>query len=34
MSYLDYSNQNKKEGIIYNELSTGKFKDAGDPKKY
>ena len=33
MSYLDYSNQNKKEGITYNNLSTGKFKDAGDPEK-
>jgi len=32
-SYLDYSGQNKKEGIIYNQLSSGKFKDAGDPDK-
>ena len=33
MSYLDYSEKNKKEGITYNSLSTGKFKDAGDPDK-
>ena len=32
-SYLDYSGQNEKEGIIYNQLSSGKFKDAGDPDK-
>ena len=32
-SYLDYSQQNKKEGIIYQELSSGKFKDSGDPDK-
>ena len=33
MSYLDYSQQNEYEGIIYQELSSGKFKDAGDPDK-
>ena len=33
MSYLDYSEQNKKEGIIYQQLSSSKFKDAGDPDK-
>ena len=33
MSYLDYSQQNKKEGIIYQQLSSGKFKNAGDPNK-
>lgn len=33
MSYLDYSEKNKKEGAIYNSLSTGKFKDTGDPEK-
>ena len=32
-SYLDYSGQNEKECIIYNQLSSGKFKDAGDPDK-
>ena len=33
MSYLDYSQQNKKEGVIYQQLSSGKFKDTGDPDK-
>ncbi len=33
MSYLDYSKQNQQEGIIFNELSSGKFKDAGSPDK-
>ncbi len=33
MSYLDYSQQNKKEGITYQQLSSGKFKDTGDPDK-
>jgi len=33
MSYLDYSEQNEWEGIIYQELSSGKFKDTGDPDK-
>lgn len=33
MSYLDYSQQNKEEGIIYQQLSSGKFKDTGDPDK-
>jgi protease-4 len=28
MSYLDYSEQNKQEGITLNILSSGKFKDA------
>lgn len=32
-SYLDYSQQKKKDGIIYQQLSSGKFKDAGDPDK-
>jgi len=32
-SYLDYSQKNKNEGIIYQQLSLGKFKDAGDPNK-
>lgn len=33
MSYLDYSQQNQNDGLIYNQLSSGKFKDAGDPEK-
>lgn len=33
MSYLDYSQQKKQEGIIYQQLSSGKFKDTGDPDK-
>ena len=33
MSYLDYSTQNLHEGIKYNSLSSGKFKDTGDPDK-
>lgn len=33
MSYLDYVDQNKKEGIGYNSLSVGKYKDYGDPDK-
>jgi len=33
MSYLDYSEQNKREGIIYQQISAGKFKNAGDYDK-
>jgi protease-4 len=33
MSYLDYSQMNKQEGITYQQLSSGKFKDSGDPDK-
>jgi len=33
MSYLDYTEKNKKEGIQYQQLSTGKYKDTGDPDK-
>ncbi len=33
MSYLDYSEQNKKEGITFQQLSSGKFKDTGDMDK-
>jgi protease-4 len=33
MSYLDYTKYNEKEGLTYNQLSTGKFKDSGDPDK-
>jgi len=33
MSYLDYSQQNKEEGLIFRQLSAGEFKDAGRPDK-
>jgi len=33
MSYLDYSQQNEYEGIIFQQLSSGKFKDMGNPDK-
>jgi len=33
MSYLDYSTQNAREGIKYISLSSGKYKDYGDPDK-
>jgi len=33
MSYVDYAKQNQIEGINYNQLSSGKFKDAGDYDK-
>lgn len=33
MSYLDKTKKNEKEGLTYNSLSTGKFKDYGDPNK-
>ncbi len=33
MSYLDYSKKNTKDGILYQQISSGKFKDAGDPNK-
>ncbi|AKM83920.1 TPA: hypothetical protein DCZ46_01140 [Candidatus Campbellbacteria bacterium] len=33
MSYLDYVQQNQKEGLAYVPLSSGKFKDTGDPNK-
>jgi len=32
-SYLDNSKKNAKDGLTYNSLSTGKFKDYGDPDK-
>ncbi len=32
-SYVDYAQQNAKEGITYNQLSTGKFKDMFNPDK-
>lgn len=33
MSYLDYAKQNQEEGLSYNQLSSGKFKDMGDYDK-
>ena len=33
MSYVDSVSQNKKEGLTYVPLSSGKFKDTGDPNK-
>lgn len=33
MSYLDYSQQSASEGIIYQEISSGEFKDMGNPYK-
>lgn len=33
MSYLDNADQIKKDGLTYNSLSSGKFKDMGDPNK-
>ena len=32
-SYLDNIGKNKKDGLTYNQLSSGKFKDTGDPDK-
>jgi len=32
-SYLDESRFNQKEGFTFNKLSTGKFKDLGNPEK-
>lgn len=33
MSYLDSATKNQKDGLSYNQLSSGKFKDTGDPDK-
>lgn len=33
MSYLDYSKQNEADGITYQEITSGKLKDAGNPDK-
>lgn len=33
MSYLDNTKKNTKDGLTYNSLSTGKFKDYGNPNK-
>lgn len=32
-SYIDNAEQNKKEGLTYNSISSGKYKDAGDPNR-
>lgn len=33
MSYLDNTEKNEKDGLTYNSISSGKFKDTGDPDK-
>ena len=33
MSYMSNNIQNQKDGLTYNQLSAGKFKDMGDPDK-
>ena len=33
MSYLDETAKNKQEGLQYNELASGKYKNMGDPNK-
>ncbi len=33
MSYVEESLKNKEDGLTYESLTTGKFKDAGDPNK-
>ncbi len=33
MSYLEYAGQNIKEGLKFLDLSSGKYKDAGNPEK-
>lgn len=32
-SYIDNAEQNKKDGLTYNSISSGKYKDTGDPNK-
>lgn len=32
-SYLDHAIENEESGLTYNQLSTGEFKDLGDPDK-
>jgi len=32
-SYLDYSKKNENEGVIYQQISAGEFKNTGDPDK-
>ncbi len=33
MSYLDYSEQMRREGVRYLDISSGRFKDVGDPDR-
>ena len=33
MSYLDYSKQRREEGVSYLDISSSRFKDAGDPDR-
>jgi len=33
MSYVDYAKQNQKDGLTFNQIISGKFKDMGDPDK-
>ena len=33
MSYLDYAKENEKDGLTFNQLSAGKFKDTGNYDK-
>ena len=33
MSYMDNTKKNQAEGLTYNQLSIGKYKDSGDPDK-
>ncbi len=33
MSYIDYAKENEKDGLTYNQLSSGKFKDIGNYDK-
>lgn len=33
MSYVDNVAQNEQQGLTYNSLSSGKYKDAGDPNR-
>ncbi len=33
MSYLDYSQKNEDEGLIYQQIAAGEFKNTGDPDK-
>ena len=33
MSYLDYAAQNETDGLTFNSLASGKFKDSGSPDK-
>jgi signal peptide peptidase SppA len=33
LSYIDTSEKNKKDGLVYREINTGKYKDSGNPEK-